>query len=167
VKYFFILLAFALFFSCHPGPRPKDAVRLNDSIISRQDTFYIKLDKLIELLGDEAKYEIVYDQYLEVLQYAKKALQYVEMQQPFDQDDEFRKASINYFSSQIDIYESEFAELMRIYSLPTEEITMKSQFQWDSVMNRMIERDSVITETFLEEQREFADRYGITLREID
>lgn len=165
-KLIFLLLLLPVF-SCNPGPGPKDAVSFNDSIVMRQDTFYMHMDELVSLIEKEAGADIVEKKYIQAQNYAEHVIRYISEQRDFDADNIFSAASTGFFSSQLDILEKEFAALMQLYKLTPQEISVESQNTWDSLMERVIYLDSVAAARFLEEQYVFAQKYGITLREID
>jgi hypothetical protein len=158
-----------LFFlmSCHPGPRPEDAVRFNDNLVMMQDTFYNQLDEIVTLISNEASSENILKKYSEILQYTGKSLQKIKEFPPFDTEDELRLASIGYFSSQLQMLENDFAAIMKLIQTDPAEITVEDQNAWDSLMNVIVIRDSLAIEKFLEEQEIFAKKYNIILREID
>jgi hypothetical protein len=167
VKKLILLLLLLPVFSCNPGPGPKDAVSFNDNIVMRQDTFYTHLDELVSLIEKEAGADIVGKKYLQILNYAENVVSYISEQRDFDADNKFSIASTRFFSSQIEILENEFAELLQLYKLTPQEISVESQNTWDSLMEHVIYLDSVAAARFLEEQHVFTEKYGITLREID
>ncbi len=162
----FIIICLS-FFSCSHGPHPTEAVEFNDGIVFRQDTFYIHLDELLQLIKEEANSEIVTEKHKQLFQYTEQSLKYYETHTAFDKEDELRLAAVEYFSTQLKMLNNEFSQLIKLYSLPVTEIDPEHDIQWDSLMNALVYMDSVAVDNFLQEQKHFADKYGITLKEID
>lgn len=156
-----------LMMSCHPGPRPEDAVRFNDNLVMMQDTFYNHLDEVVLLINSETPSAHVAKKYEELLKYTDQALQRIELMSPFDEEDEIRIASIEYFRAQLHMLENEFRAIMDLLQADPAEITTEDQNAWDSLMNVVVIRDSVAIDNFLMQQEVFAKKYNIILREID
>jgi hypothetical protein len=167
MKYIFSLLLIWIMTACNSGPRPEDAVKFNDSVVFRQDTLYMMLDEFITLIEQEAESQLVEEKYAQTLKYAEKALQYVENIDAFDEEDEMRKASVKYFQKQIDIFNNEFSQILSLYTLDPSEITTEMEHKWDSLMANIILLDSMAAYEFLQSQQIFAEKYGITLKDID
>lgn len=164
---FFSLTLLLLMMSCHPGPRPEDAVQFNDNLVMMQDTFYNQLDEIVQLINGEAPPEQVADKYEELLKYTERVLQRIELMPSFDDEDEIRNASIEYFRTQLLMLENEFSTIVSLLQADPEEITIDDQNAWDSLMNVIVIKDSVAIEQFLTQQEVFAKKYNITLRDID
>lgn len=163
----FILIICLILISCHPGPRPEDAVRFNDEVVMKQDTFYMHLDELVQMLNQETVHDAVITKYDKLLLFTEETKSFFEKLLPFDANDELRKASIDFFNSQALWLKNEMKLLLDLYALPPEKITLKEENQLDSIMQIIIMKDSMAAEHFISEQKKFADRYQITLRELD
>ncbi len=164
---FVSLMVFGLLVCCNPGPRPEDAVKFNDSIVFRQDTLYILLDEFVSLMDQEADAETVEGKYTQALNYINRALMYVESTEPFDEEDEMRKAGIEYFKQQQLIFQNEFSQIVELYKMDPAEITTDVEDQWDSLMTNIILLDSLATDKFLTTQKIFAKKYSMTLKDIE
>lgn len=164
---FVSLILCGLLLGCSPGPRPEDAVKFNDSIVFRQDTLYILLDEFISLIEQEADVITVENKYLQTMNYLNRALKYVEQSEPFDKEDEMRKAGIEYFKQQQLIFQNEFSQIVELYKMDPAEITTDVEDQWDSLMTNIILLDSLATDKFLKTQKVFAKKYGMTLKDIE
>lgn len=156
-----------MFVACNSGPRPGDAVKFNDSVVFRQDTFYMFLDEFVTSIEQESDISLVQKKYKQSLNYAQKALKYVENVEPFDENDEMRKASIEYFQKQIDIFDNEFSQILKLYMLDPTDITVEIEHKWDSLMTCIVQLDSMAAQSFLQSQQVFAKKYGITLKDLD
>jgi hypothetical protein len=168
LRFKFILMA-VLFVvaACNPGPRPTDAVKFNDLMVYKQDTFYMHLDAFISLLRNDANANMVEEKYMETLDYVRHSFEFVQNHPPFDETDDLRSAAFKYFEKQKSMMENEFAQIVELYAMPPTQVTVEHELQWDSLMDRVVLIDSLAIEEFLVRQHQFAERYGISLRDID
>jgi len=164
---FFSIIVCVFVIACNPGPRPADAVKFNDLMVYKQDTFYMHLDAFISLLRNDANANMVEEKYIETLNYASQALDFVQNQSPFDEIDDLRSAALKYFEQQKSMMENEFAQIVMLYTMPPAQVTIEHEATWDSLMDRVVLIDSIAIEEFLVRQHQFAERYGISLRDID
>lgn len=163
----FIFLFAILIFGCNPGPHPEDAVKMNDSIVFKQDTFYIHLDEFINLIKNEADTHAIHEKYQQITQYTSQTLTYFDEMQPFDEKDDLRKAAIAFFKNQQDLLLTEYNKLIALLSIAPENITISTENTWDSLMSEVMRKDSLAAAEFLIVQDSFAIRYDITLKDID
>jgi hypothetical protein len=164
-----LLILFFLFLlaSCGSVSRTEEAVNLNNMIVQKQDSLYLYLDALIELISQDVAAEDVEVYYLTVFTFSQKILKEVNALPPFDEEDDFRIQSVEFFSTQVNMLLHEFAQLLELYALPVSEITPEHEKRWDSLLFRVADIDSVAIVSFMEEQRIFANKYNFTLKESE
>ncbi len=166
---FIFVLALALS-SCNLNPTPERATAFNDSIVFALDTLYQDLELLLasfEQDEPELSTTEIRKSHNKTLQTALKYHSWLKQRVAFDDEDDFRLASIDLFNSYVQLLKDEFEKVIEIIEKPHEDIVLNDQVLFDSLLNVIILKDSIATYTFLEQQKAFAEKYNFTLQEFE
>lgn len=164
----FILLGlFSIQYSCSYFSK-EEALALND-LIANDQVSIVKMEEqlynaIIDLNFIEA--ETIYNKLIDSLQ--KIQAKYEKME-PFDQDDEFRKAMINLVLTYKVVVENEYKELIKVVKkLSSFENTDEIEFndlhiKFKNLLDSIEVKIENSNNAFLNAQKVFADKYNLKL----
>lgn len=166
IKYL-IFIAILLYHCCSMPTNPKEAVILNDSIVITQDKFYQHIEFLFSQLEKDIITPDLRNAYNNAKIYVEEVHSKYSSNEPFDDVDIMRKATLGFFNSQKELIENEYLVLIAIKEKNINALTANDETKWDSIVNVIIHKDSIASNKFLEEQKRFSEQYGFELIELD
>ena len=162
--FFFII---ALLTCCSMPTNPKEAVILNDSIVITQDKFYQHIEFLFSQLEKDIITPDLRNAYNHAKKYVEKVHSKYSSNEPFDDEDIMRKATLEFFNSQKKLLENEYLALIAIKEKNINALTANDETKWDSIFNGIIHKDSIASNKFLKEQKRFSEQHRFELIELD
>jgi len=156
--YFFIVVVFVV--GC--SRTREDAVKFNNAVVADQKQIIEAINKLITTFEDTnvTKIEAQYQEHIKLLEEMRS--KYANMK-PFDEEDDLRKAFIEFIDANLLCAKQEYAQLIEILKKYDEKTYWSYKNKWDSIAHVVLDKEQRTNDKFLEAQKKFAEKYEITL----
>ena len=141
------------------------AIAWNDTVVHDQKKMFDLETVFINSIVDGKEMDEInesFEQYVAFLNTLEK--KYKETT-PFDERDTFRKAMLDLLKIMIDVAETEYTEMISIYSKAAEALTDQDFERWEELTDKADEKETYANDIFLLKQKVFAIEYHFELQD--